>query len=72
MKDINCITCDTPNLVDIAEAFKCGSCGYINSAIDIETLYDDYIHLQKAYSDLADRLKQKDDEIWELIKGNDR
>lgn len=58
MKDLNCINCDTPNLVDnIEESFKCGECGEVNPGIDINTLYSDYVYLNKQYSDLADRLR---------------
>ena len=69
MKDLNCINCDTPNLVDnIEESFECGECGEINPGIDIDTLYSDYIHLNKMHSELADRLRVRDREVERLTK----
>ena len=48
MKDLNCINCDTANLVDdITEPFKCGECGEVNPGIDVDTLHSDYVHLKK-------------------------
>ena len=68
MKDLNCINCDTSNLVnDITESFKCGECGEINPGIDVDTLYSDNQHLLKAYSELADRLRTRDDEYFKVV-----
>lgn len=37
MKDLDCINCDTPNLVhDITEPFICGKCGEINPGIEVK------------------------------------
>lgn len=62
MKDLKCIHCDTVNSVeDITEYFKCGECGEVNPPIDVDTLYSDYQHLLKAYEELADRLRTRDE-----------
>ena len=69
MKDLNCINCDTSNLVnDITEVFKCGECGEINPRIDVDTLYSDNAHLNKMHSDLADRLRVRDREAERLCR----
>lgn len=69
MKDLNCTNCDTSNLVtDITESFKCGECGEINPGIDVDTLYSDYVYLNKQYSELADRLRVRDREVERLSK----
>ena len=69
MKDLKCINCDTPNLVtDITEPFKCGECGEVNPGIDVDTLHSDYQHLLEAYSELSDRLKTRNNEVWRLCR----
>lgn len=69
MKYLNCINCDTVNFVDdIAESFKCGECGEINPGIDLDILYSDYVHLNKMYSELADRLRVRDREVERLTR----
>ena len=69
MKDLNCINCDNPNLVDnIAESFKCGECGEVNPGIDIDILYSDYVYLNKQYSELADRLRTQDRDVERLTR----
>lgn len=69
MKDLNCINSDTANFVnDITESFKCGDCGEVNPGIDVDTLYSDNQHLLKAYSELADRLRVRDEEVERLCR----
>lgn len=69
MKDLNCINCDTSNLVDnIEEPFKCDECGEVNPGIDLDILYSDYVYLNKQYSELADRLRTRDNECARLVK----
>lgn len=73
MKELNCSNCFKLNLVNsVTENFTCGECGQENEGINFEELYE--AELKRAYmlvemhDKLADRLRERDNEVWRLCR----
>ena len=69
MTEIKCINCDVSNSIStISENWRCGECDFVNYGVDIDILYSEYEHLKSQYTDIADRLRLRDDEIFRLCR----
>lgn len=71
MKAVICTNCDADNLIaNRNEDYICASCKKQVSPPDYESLYQSEKrradHLYDANEEIADRLRERDKELWEL------